>query len=776
MSTEMATTDPEGIDGVRMTWNAWPRTKVEASKCVVPFAASISPIRPHPHIPTNPYAPLRCKTCSAILNPFCRVDFSALIWICPFCFQRNHFPHHFSGISETNVPAELYPQYTTIEYGFPNSDIHHAIPNSVYLFVLDTCMIEEELAFARSALQQALEFLPENALVGFVSFGTQVQVHELGYADMSKVYVFRGSKEMSKDQVLDQLGLGSVAGGRRGGGVPGQGFQKGVVGQGGGFPSAGVSRFFLPASEGAYAIHSLLEELGTDQWPVAPGNRSLRCTGVALSVAAGLLGACMPGTGARVVALVGGPCTEGPGSIVSKDLSDPVRSHKDLDKDAAPYFRKAVQFYEELSNQMVNQGHVLDLFASALDQVGVAEMKVVIEKTGGLVVLAESFGHSVFKDSFKRVFEKGEESLGLSHNGMLEINCSKDIKIQGIIGPCTSLEKKGPAVASTVIGQGNTTAWKLCGLDKNTCLTVFFDISSSDKSDSSGNVNPQLFIQTVTSYLSIDGESKMRVTTISRRWLETSVLSEELIQGFDQETAAVVMARLTSYKMEMEESFDATRWLDRTLIRLCSKFGDYRKDDPASFALNPSFSLFPQFMFNLRRSQFVQVFNNSPDETAYFRMMLNRESITNAAVMIQPSLISYTFNSLPAPALLDVASISADRILLLDSYFSLVIFHGMTIAQWRNMGYQNQSEHQAFAQLLQAPHEDAEIIIRDRFPVPRLVVCDQHGSQARFLLAKLNPSATYNNEGSAGTDVIFTDDVNLQVFFEHLQKLAVQSS
>jgi len=49
--------------------------------------------------------------------------------------------------------------------------------------------------------------------------------------------------------------------------------------------------------------------------------------------------------------------------------------------------------------------------------------------------------------------------------------------------------------------------------------------------------------------------------------------------------------------------------------------------------------------------------------------------------------------------------------------------------------------------------------------------------QARFLLAKLNPSATYNNanEMSAGSDIIFTDDVSLQVFIEHLQKLAVQS-
>lgn len=90
----------------------------------------------------------------------------------------------------------------------------------------------------------------------------------------------------------------------------------------------------------------------------------------------------------------------------------------------------------------------------------------------------------------------------------------------------------------------------------------------------------------------------------------------------------------------------------------------------------------------------LQVFNNSPDETAYFRMILNRENVTNSVVMIQPSLISYSFHSGPEPALLDVAAIAADRILLLDSYFTVVIFHGATIAQWRKAGYHNQPEHQ----------------------------------------------------------------------------------
>jgi hypothetical protein len=83
------------------------------------------------------------------------------------------------------------------------------------------------------------------------------------------------------------------------------------------------------------------------------------------------------------------------------------------------------------------------------------------------------------------------------------------------------------------------------------------------------------------------------------------------------------------------------RWLDRTLVRITAKFGEYERDQPASFRIAGNFSLFPQFMFHLRRSQFLQVFNNSPDETAFFRLMLNREGVEGSLVMIQPTLTSY---------------------------------------------------------------------------------------------------------------------------------------
>lgn len=256
-----AASDPDGLDGVRMTWNNWPRSKIEASKCVIPIAASISPIRSHPDVPTLPYAPLRCKPpCSAILNPFCRVDFIAKIWICPLCYSRNQFPHHYDGISDVNVPGELYPQYTTVEYAPPVlPHQQHAgsslPPPPVFLFVLDTCVIEEEMGFLKSAMRRAIGLLPDNALVGLISFGTQAYVHELGFSELSKLYVFRGDKEISKEQILDQLGLSSS--GIRGGagsaiagsqGVP-TAFNKSI--------GMNVNRFLLPASECEYTLNTV---------------------------------------------------------------------------------------------------------------------------------------------------------------------------------------------------------------------------------------------------------------------------------------------------------------------------------------------------------------------------------------------------------------------------------------------------------------------------------------------------------------------------------------
>lgn len=61
--------------------------------------------------------------------------------------------------------------------------------------------------------------------------------------------------------------------------------------------------------------YKVLEELQKDPWAVPADQRATRCTSTALSIAASLLGACVPGSGARIMAFVGGPSTEGQGAV-----------------------------------------------------------------------------------------------------------------------------------------------------------------------------------------------------------------------------------------------------------------------------------------------------------------------------------------------------------------------------------------------------------------------------------------------------------------------------
>lgn len=63
---------------------------------------------------------------------------------------------------------------------------------------------------------------------------------------------------------------------------------------------------------------------------------------------------------------------------------------------------------------------------------------------------------------------------------------------------------------------------------------------------------------------------------------------------------------------------------------------------------------------------------------SYFstRHMLNREDLTQALIMVQPILYSYSFHGPPEPVLLDSSSIQPDRILLMDTFFQIVIYHG----------------------------------------------------------------------------------------------------
>ena len=123
---------------------------------------------------------------------------------------------------------------------------------------------------------------------------------------------------------------------------------------------------------------------------------------------------------------------------MSKELAREIRSHKDLEKDSCEFWRPAVTFYEGIATTLIAHGHTLDVFACALEQSGLAEMKPAIQGTGGLVVQTDTFKNPMFKDSLTRVFAApGDEGfVGRCACAALDVYTSRDIKLQARLPSC----------------------------------------------------------------------------------------------------------------------------------------------------------------------------------------------------------------------------------------------------------------------------------------------------------------------------------------------------
>jgi len=108
---------------------------------------------------------------------------------------------------------------------------------------------------------QLLSTTAPHALIGLITFGTVVQVHELGFELCSKCYTFKGTKNPTPQKLAEQLGLTGAVGARGG---PGGARAGGAAADG----RAAASRFLLPIAEAEFAISNILADLRRDPWPV----------------------------------------------------------------------------------------------------------------------------------------------------------------------------------------------------------------------------------------------------------------------------------------------------------------------------------------------------------------------------------------------------------------------------------------------------------------------------------------------------------------------------
>ena len=237
------------------------------------------------------------------------------------------------------------------------------------------------------------------------------------------------------------------------------------------------------------------------------------------------------------------------------------------------YLQKAKKKYDAIATQLCANGHSLDVFACALDQVGLAEMKGCAQNPRG-GCFSESFSHVVFKKSFVKLYgsqnkpEPSPESVSSSSDEVTPLK----VHSNGIFSD--HLERRrlagsGPVrvaaldtrarrhlgnVADVSIGYGGTTL-KMCALTRNTTLAVFFEVAKEKPDEASGGgygqkpygqpqqyqSAPQFFLQFHCTSTLPSGETRLRVITTTRRWTNGQNIPE-ISMGFDQEAAAVLIA------------------------------------------------------------------------------------------------------------------------------------------------------------------------------------------------------------------------------------------
>jgi protein transport protein SEC23 len=679
------------------------------------------------------------------------------MWICSFCGNRNAFPQSYAeNITEANLPAELIKEYTTIEYLRTES---RDVP--IYLFIVDTNVREAELKEARDSIQQAIGLLPSESMVGLITFGKMVYVHELGFTECPKCYVLDGEKELKPEQIIEMLGLNVKD-------------PRDIIG------NKNFRRFIAPLSESEFVFNSILDDLTIDPWPVMQGNRPPRATGTALGAGIILL-SCIDNYASKIFQFCGGPATIGPGTVVATPKNISIRSHIDIKNgnDNTSYMNSATKYYESLTNKACGNNIVVNIIAVSLDQIGLLEMKSLVECTGGYIVNCDSAANDIFKKSMLKMFDISEHSFKKGTFGNIQVYTSRHVKVCGMIGHCTSTQNKKPNVSELIVGQGGTCAWKLGGLDQNTTYAIYFELA--ENAPVQNLMHTPIPIQVITSYLDMQGKYKTRVTTIQLRHSDDI---KELTESFDQEAAAVIIARYALHKLETEEPIEVLKWLDKMLIRLCSKFGLYRKDDPINtFKMPKEFSLYPQFMFHFRRSQLVQSFNVSPDESLYNRTLLLKENTMNSLAMIQPALILYAINEDPKPVNLELQYMKPENVLMLDTFFHVLVWNGETIEKWVKAKLHEKPEYAHLKKQIESPLKDAKQIIEERFPVPKFIICTQGDSlgQERLLKNKMIPmgkNAGGKMEVSETTNAFdyATDEVSFTMFMNHLAKYATDLS
>ena len=690
-------------------WGAWSKDAAAATGNVIPISIVYTPFSAD--FQGKLYKEILCRHCGAFFNKFCATDSATMVFKCNFC-------DGYSKLPDIVLSDRDFFDSTSMEYIKESEN-----QTLTLVFVID--ITSDSLEFLKSSLLQALALLPGEVSIGLIAFSKHVYIYDL-QSDHVRSLVLRGDKIYDSLMLLKLLRL-----------RPQQSF-----------PSV---PYFAKAHE--FSVSSTIEALVADL-DKKSGMRNERCTGNAINIAVELLRGVCNRSPARVLTFVAGAATFGQGAIASLLLSETLRAFSDIKQSRnIAFLAPAKAFYSSLSQKAIASNVCVDIISGSIDQCGLFEMECLTQTTGGYLLLYDSYSNDTFRSTLLNFFQSFQKTY---YNCIISIQCNPVIKICGGIGLGYSHKNNNKYCSDLCFGLTNTNTWGIHAIDPNTSFTYFFHPH--------GTATSPYYLQITTKCQDWCGKLMIKITTVRYEIAG----EQQASQGFSQETAAVVTGKLAAWKLLTEEHSEVVRWLDLSLIQLMKKFAEVGSNKEVT--IPKSVSMFPQFMYYMRRAQFLNTFNISPDESAYYRQSILRQGVNNCMLMIEPVLLSYSFDfATPVPRKLESGSLRHDGILLLDTFFNVVVWYGKQICKWKEMEYQLREEYTSFKELLDMPHCDAQFIATNRFPVPRIVECSPGVGGERLLKARLDTQTT----GLDG-DNILSEVMSLENFIKKLKDFVVK--
>ncbi|KAL0230107.1 hypothetical protein PCE1_003669 [Barthelona sp. PCE] len=736
----------ESLSGVRLPWTVFPSTKNNAKNLPIPVSAFYTPMKDVDGLLLAKTRPCICLKCGAYLNPFCAGDLQQRRWICQFCNTGNSLPEEI-----VQNPSVLDAKHMTCEYVLGNN-----AHTPFYLFIIDTNQPLNILDQLKTTILRTLDYMPPEAQIGLITYSENVLLWDLQSEGLPRSYVFDGEEIPSDGDFEGTLrSLFDIA-----------------------------QSFIRPVGDCVFAFSELLDAVFRSVPSSQLGNYCRSCAGVALGIAHKIVEKLCHGQTGRVLLFNANPITHGKGLFAEIDKRKTLRTHLDLKEHNAPHTKSSRNFFRQLADKFCDIGVSVDVWSASVRQTGVYEMVEVFERTGGHCFMCDRFTDDIFTSSLLKSFARAG---GIGHSGLYE-----DVEAQSIVGiPCVFNAKIKVQTPPYIVFKGlvdNREPTEKDGneffvgqLTPNSTFAFVFDIDES-LGTQNFSARPYRYIQFTTQYTHPNGKMVLRVTTIAVNWNVSNNMNE-LVKGFDQEAAAVLLARMaTKIMRETAEHDEARIYVDRTVVDLCSLFSSYTINVPSSVTFPQTMTNFPQFSFYLRRNVLLSNFNESPDETTYKRYIFERCTVNDSLVIIQPTLTKYSMDSTES-VLLDISSLQRECLLVLDTYYTVLLHYDEEFKNWRAMNYHEEEGFSWFGDLIASADEHARSILNERWPTPVLHFTHPNHSQMRFLKSILNPPSlavrgqtrpTGNSQNMPFTskgNPLKTSDVSYSDFMESLRGL-----